>query len=447
MRIAFSLPFEVQERLSTDALRHGHKIVAHCSTARELVSRIGATTPEVAIVAATERHLTRDLVSACDESGVRIVVLAGTEQDRRRAHDFELHETVTLDARWPDLESELIVIPDRLAGRAAPERTPAGPTAPGPPLDGPTLVAPTPAEPTPLDSSPVEAPAVSISEGQGMVVAVWGPAGAPGRTTIAINLAAELAATGKSVALADADTYSGSVAPALGMLDEAPGFAAACRLAAAGALDRAELERVGDYYGSTGGFWVLTGIGRPSRWPELSKPRVIGALKACREWVDITIVDIGFSLERDDETSNDLFAPARNAAGLAAIREADRVVAVGAADPVGLSRFLRAHVELLEIVDRDRILVAMNKLRAGAIGLNPIGQVAQTLSRFGGVQSAAMIPSDTAALDAAILAGRTLADTAPKSTARLAIRDLALSHLLDAPVVTARLRGRRPGRT
>jgi MinD-like ATPase involved in chromosome partitioning or flagellar assembly len=163
--------------------------------------------------------------------------------------------------------------------------------------------------------------------------------------------------------------------------------------------------------------------------------------------VDITIVDIGFSLERDDETSNDLFAPARNAAGLAAIREADRVVAVGAADPVGLSRFLRAHVELLEIVDRDRILVAMNKLRAGAIGLNPIGQVAQTLSRFGGVQSAAMIPSDTAALDAAILAGRTLADTAPKSTARLAIRDLALSHLLDAPVVTARLRGRRPGRT
>jgi MinD-like ATPase involved in chromosome partitioning or flagellar assembly len=320
-----------------------------------------------------------------------------------------LLESAELDAPWADLEKELSVIPARMA-------------------------APTTAGPT--------------SSTRGTVIAVWGPAGAPGRTTVAINLAAELAAAGHSVALADVDTYSGSIAPALGMLDEAPGFAAACRLAGADGLNRGELERIGQRYSSgRGSFWVLTGIGRPSRWPELSAARVAATLAQCREWVDFTVVDTGFSLEHDEEISSDLFAPRRNAAGITALREADRVVAVGAADPVGLSRFLRAHVDLLETVAEGRVLVAMNKLRASAIGLNPVGQVAQTLSRFGGIESAAMIPHDAPALDAAILHGRTLADAAPKSVARVAIRDLVASRLLPTPTGRAKPRALRAVRS
>jgi MinD-like ATPase involved in chromosome partitioning or flagellar assembly len=199
-------------------------------------------------------------------------------------------------------------------------------------------------------------------------------------------------------------------------------------------LTRSELERIGQRYGSgRSSFWVLTGIGRPSRWPELSAQRVATTLQQCRQWVDFTVVDTGFSLEHDEEISSDLFAPRRNAASITALREADRVIAVGAADPVGLSRFLRAHVDLVETIAEGRVIVAMNKLRAGAIGLNPIGQVAQTLSRFGGIESAAMIPYDAQALDAAILSGRTLADAAPKSPARAAIRDLVTSRLLPSP--------------
>jgi MinD-like ATPase involved in chromosome partitioning or flagellar assembly len=257
-----------------------------------------------------------------------------------------------------------------------------------------------------------------------------------------------LAAAGRSVALADVDTYSGSIAPALGMLDEAPGFAAACRLAGADGLNRAELERIGQRYGAgRSSFWVLTGIGRPSRWPELSADRITTTLAQCRSWVDFTVVDTGFSLEHDEEISSDLFAPRRNAASITALREADRVVAVGAADPVGLSRFLRAHVDLVETVAEGRVLVAMNKLRASAIGLNPIGQVTQTLSRFGGIESAAMIPYDSQALDAAILSGRTLADAAPRSQVRVAIRDLVTSRLLPAPTGKGRVRTLRAVRT
>jgi MinD-like ATPase involved in chromosome partitioning or flagellar assembly len=394
-RIAFALPFESEERLASQAVRHGHEVVARCSTAHELASRIEATKPDVAIVAASERHLTGALVAECDEAGVRVLPLVGSEVERRHASELGLLESADLAAAWSEIEKELAILSTR-----------------------PVVVE-------------AESPDQTALRAGGTVIAVWGPAGAPGRTTVAVNVAAELAAAGRSVALADVDTYSGSVAPALGMLDEAPGFAAACRLAGADSLNRTELERIGQRYGSgRTAFWVLTGIGRPSRWPELSASRVATSLKECRSWVDFTVVDTGFSLEHDEEISSDLFAPRRNAASITALREADRVIAVGAADPVGLSRFLRAHVDLVETVAEGRVIVAMNKVRASAIGLNPLGQVTQTLSRFGGIRSAAMIPFDAAALDAAILSGRTLADSAPRSPARVAIRDLVTSRLL-----------------
>ena len=402
MRIAFALPLEIEDRLASDAVRHGHEIVARCSTAHELAARIDAIRPDIAIVASTERHLTSRLLAVCDDAGVRVLALVSGEVDRRHSAALGLLETADAASEWSALDTMLGIAPPR------PE--------------------------------PVAEPSRSSS---GTVIAVWGPAGAPGRTTVAINVAAELAAAGASVVLADVDTYSGSIAPSLGLLDEAPGFAAACRLAGADSLSRPELERIGQRYQSGhASFWVLTGIGRPSRWPELSAGRVSATIAECRTWVDYTVLDVGFSLENDEEISSDLFAPRRNAASITALRAADRVIAVGAADPVGLSRFLRAHVDLVETVAAGRVIVAMNKIRASAIGLNPLGQVAQTLSRFGGIDSAAMIPLDQPALDAAILTGKTLADVAPRSPVRVAIRDLVASRLLP-PVPASRPRPRR----
>ena len=68
---------------------------------------------------------------------------------------------------------------------------------------------------------------------------MWGPTGAPGRTTVAVGLATELARSGVHTLLADADVYGGVVAQVLGFLDEAPGLAAAVRLANNGQLDLA----------------------------------------------------------------------------------------------------------------------------------------------------------------------------------------------------------------
>jgi MinD-like ATPase involved in chromosome partitioning or flagellar assembly len=255
---------------------------------------------------------------------------------------------------------------------------------------------------------------------------VWGPEGAPGRTRIAIELAAEWAQSGTRVALADADTHAAAVAPALGLLDEAPGFAAACRLAASGALDRRQFERIAQSHrAGRAEFQVLTGIGRPSRWPELTAARIAGVLSAARDWVEVTVVDVAPSFEQDDELMSDLNAPRRHAATIEVLRSADRVIAVGAADPVGLSRFLRGHAELSELVDPHRVITVINKLRSGAIGMGAAAQVRQTLARFGGIDDAVLVPWDLAAFDAALLSGRTLVDAAPRSAARAAIRQLA----------------------
>ena len=412
--VGLCLPVAVEARVAKDLKRNGYRVVLRADSANELRGLMAESTAELLIVGAGVQYLTAPLLTECDDRGIRLVALAGADLERRNAAHVGLREVVPADAPWAELQAALSAGPS--LGTLSNARD----------GDGPVRGAASGGE-------------------HGRVVTVWGPAGSPGRTTLAIGIAAELAAEGFSVALADADTHSGSVAPSLGLLDEAPGFAAACRLAGADALTTAELERVGQRYSSAhGSFWVLTGIGRPSRWPELSAERVVAVFGACRNWVDFTVVDTGFSLENDEEISSDLFAPRRNAATIAALREADQVVAVGAADPVGLSRFLRAHVDLVEVVDAERIVVAMNKVRASAIGLAPSAQVERALRRFGGIVAPVLIPHDQAALDAAVLSGKTLRDVAGKSPARIAVGRMVSARISpDRRVAEPRRRRRR----
>jgi len=96
-----------------------------------------------------------------------------------------------------------------------------------------------------------------VQESLGTIIAVWGPAGAPGRTIVALNLASELARLGQTTVLVDADTYGGCIAQSLSLLDEAPGLAAAARSADQGTLDLAALARLAPEVSA--GLRVLTG--------------------------------------------------------------------------------------------------------------------------------------------------------------------------------------------
>jgi MinD-like ATPase involved in chromosome partitioning or flagellar assembly len=418
-RIALCLPRAATDRLAAELVRHGHTVAATTVDAAELVSRFGDGSVDVALVGAQPSYLDQAVVAAADQNGIRIVALFDGEADRRYAAALGLFELAAIDAPWATVEEGMA------------RRQPAAEVV--------TAASPLPSGPAPA--------------ARGTVIAVWGPVGAPGRTTIAIAVAAQLATTGCAVLLADVDAHGGAVAPALGLLDESPGFAAACRLAGSDSLRHAELERIADRYGSSiGSFRVLTGIGKPNRWPELSAQRVTATIECCRSWVDFTVLDVGASLENDEEISSDLFAPRRNAATIAALRQADVVLAVGSADPVGLSRFLRSHPDLIDVVKTERVIVVMNRVRSSAIGLNPSGQVRATLERFGGIRSTVIVPHDQAAFDSAVLTARTLQDAAPRSPARQAIAELVADHLLPGeptarPDRLRRGRGRRPARS
>jgi Flp pilus assembly CpaE family ATPase len=266
----------------------------------------------------------------------------------------------------------------------------------------------------------VEAPPAGAD---GRVVAVWGPTGAPGRTTVALTLADEIGGLGCPSLLIDADVYGGTIAAMVGLLDESPGIAAACRQAAGGRLDADALA--GLCWQVKPRLRVLTGIPLPSRWTEL-RPTAFGpVLAAARALADVTVVDCGFCLETDEELSFDTVAPRRNGATLAVLDEADVVLVVGAADPIGMQRLVRGLTELREAEVSTPIEVVLNRVRDGVVPGDTERELASALQRFAGCTPAALLPADARALDTALAGGRLLSESSPNSPLRQAIRELA----------------------
>ncbi len=269
----------------------------------------------------------------------------------------------------------------------------------------------------------VDTPEVADEVRQGTVVVVWGPAGAPGRSTVAIGLADELSRLGRDSLIVDADVYGGVVAPTLGLLDESPGLAAACRQAGVSRLGPRELA--GLCWQLAPNLRVLTGIPRADRWPELRASAAPNVLSAARRLADYTVVDVGFCLEADEELSYDTIAPRRNGLTLAMLDAADLVIAVGSADPVGVQRLVRGLSDLRDVEVAAPIWVVVNRVRADAIPGDPARELSAALDRFAGRSPAALLPLDQDAVDAAIALGRSLADARPSSRLRQGIAELA----------------------
>ncbi|MDR5699829.1 AAA family ATPase [Agromyces aerolatus] len=415
-RLIVALDVSTEDRVLADLVEAGHQVLARVVGWRDVLERLDEGAPDVVIVGAGRGTLSAELLDGCDRRGIRLIALAADDRDRALTTRLGLHEVLDADVDWRELERLV------RGGLPAPPRRGAGGAEPA-------------SGQAPAGGDRGRAASVRL-------VSVWGPAGAPGRTTLAINFAAELAATGRNVALVDADPYGGAVATALGLLDEAPGFAAACRLAASGALDRAELERVARRYSSSrGSFDVFTGLVGPSRWPELGADRVSAALTEIRARFDVVVVDTGFSLERDEALTSDQFAPRRNAATFSALGLADRVVAVGLADPIGLSRLVRGYAELAEHVETERVEVVVNRVRSGTLGIDAHVQIRHTLRRFAGIGDVTLLADEPRAADAAIRIAKTLRDAAPRSTLRASIRDFAAQRLTAREAASRRRAG------
>ena len=422
------------------------QIARRCPDLADLLAVAGSGLAQVAMVSADLRSLDRTALDHLRECSVIVVGIypPGDEMAELHLRQLGISTVIPADATGEVIQEALDAL-ERESGPGRPAagapREPGRAGAGGP--DGATESASgSGARARPPDQTRAESPDPASperaghnsqskvadghdNEGQervGLIIAVWGPAGAPGRTTVALNLASELAGLGQPTVLVDADTYGGCIAQSLSLLDEAPGLAAATRSADQGSLDLAVLARLAPEVSA--GLRVLTGIPKAERWPELRAAALEHVLTLTRRLGRFTVIDCGFSLEDDEELSYDTLAPRRNAATLTSLAIADQVLAVGAGDPIGLQRLVRGLQELGTVASPSPAVV-INRVRASAVGPRPEQRIREALSRFAGVDEPRFIPDDPATMDGALLTGRSLAEAAPDSPVRQSLLALA----------------------
>jgi MinD-like ATPase involved in chromosome partitioning or flagellar assembly len=282
---------------------------------------------------------------------------------------------------------------------------------------------------------PVAPPPVPQAS-SGRVIAVWGPKGAPGRTTVAIELAAELAATEPRTILVDGDVYGGDIAQMLAIVEELPTIVWAAQRASTDELSQVILEenlRRVDRSGPV----VLPGVPRADVWSEISEfgwKRLLQTLGGLFSYV---VCDVAFCVEQpaSGPASRDRDAVARST-----VTNADRVVAVCRADPVGIKSFLWAMEDLKELVDLDNVLVVANRVRTGEEQ-----EVGYVLKKHLGKRPRVVFRDRPSDLAAAVASGTPIRDLKPSSEIAIATRDLAAALGADVPArgFLSKLGGRR----
>lgn len=411
---AVHTPAEAGLVAALDSPGTGLTVVRRCADLAEVVALGLAGVAPVGVLSSNLPGLDRAAIARLRDAGLRVVLLADAgDDDRCRGLGAE----AVLPADRPIGDVVRAVRACVETGREdGEEDDDAGARAEAPGM----LPAEAPARP--------DGVAEPGSATPGRLVAVWGPHGAPGRTTVAVNLGAELAALGEETLLVDADTWGGSLAQSLGLLDESPGLAAAVRAAANGTLDADALGRLSPVVEP--GLRVLTGLSRPDRWRELAPAGLDVVWETAREVAAWTVVDCGFSVEDEAGAGFEaMLGPRRNGATLSALAAADVVLVVGAGEPVGIQRLVQALADLADAglpAPGVRRVVVVNRVRASAAGPAPDQAVAAALSRYAGVRDVRIVPDDRPALDRAMLAGTTLREAAPHSPARSAVTSLAV---------------------
>lgn len=388
------------------------RVLRRCADLTELIGAAEAGIGDVAVLelgrgvdAARVAHLRR--------CGVATVVVAeGARAQRALA--------IGADAVVPDGEGLgerlLAVISEVLARRSE--------TGQGAEVGG-QAPAPAPAPGADGAGEAARAPAARM-------VVVWSAHGAPGRTSLALNLASELALQAPTM-LVDADSVAPSLTQVLGVVEETAALPGLCRAAGQGVLDAAALAARSRRLPT--GVLLVSGLTRAERWRELAPDHLDLVWRAARRSVAWIVVDVAGGLEAPPPRGADRWGATRSA-----LAAADDVVVVVAADPVGVRRGVHALTDLDDAGITARRHLVANRVRPSRQG-RAGDAVARALEQFAGTTPVALVPQDPA-FDDALLAGTALRETDRRSPARRAVATLA--GTLAGPVPAQR--ERRPGR-
>lgn len=261
----------------------------------------------------------------------------------------------------------------------------------------------------------------------GALVAVWGPHGAPGRTTVAAALAHALAQRGGSI-LVDADVQAPSLNQVLGLGEQPASVATAARLASRSTLDQEALAALLVPVGP--GERVLGGVGRAGRWRELPPVAMEHVWELSRHLAAWTVVDVAGG-EVEEEVDSYTLEPGRGALVASLLRQADVIVVVGQADAVVMRRLtqLLTGLRQMEAV-RGRLQVVVNRVRTASAGPDPARAVRRVLADRVGSEELVLLPEGPQ-VDRALRHGRSVLEDDADSPLGLALTGL-VNHLAPA---------------
>ncbi|MEY4992948.1 MAG: hypothetical protein RIS82_70 [Actinomycetota bacterium] len=263
----------------------------------------------------------------------------------------------------------------------------------------------------------------------GKIIAVWGPSGSPGKTTIALGLAGELADNGKGVTFVDLDLAASSTGVMLGLGDGPVGIAAAARLVGHSRFDADQFQRLSvEVPVGKCSFRLLAGLASAERWPEIAVDRAEEILAVAAENSDFVIVDLSSSLEANLRHS--ITGLERNAVTWQVLQNAQQVITICSADPVGIARYLREVSALQALRPQGQLLCVVNRLRTSVLGSSAKQQIAETLGRLAQITVDCFIPDDPIATDSAMKSAVSINQAKRSSLARMAISVLTKGLVL-----------------
>lgn len=254
----------------------------------------------------------------------------------------------------------------------------------------------------------------------GKIIAVWGTHGAPGRSTLALALAAYLNEQGSTI-LVDCDINAPSQVQLLGLPEDSSGLASAARLATHGELDSTRLVQT--LLSAKADLQVLTGLGRSGRWRELPVASMNKVWEVCRHTAEYTVVDLSGGLE-EERVEDFAMEPDHDAVAAALLEQADLTLIVGAADPVGIRRLIQLLNSSRQAVG-GRSQVVVNRVRSSTAGADPNSAIGSVLARYTSASDIVYVPADYRLFDKALMQAQPVAVVESRSAAAKSIAKLA----------------------
>lgn len=328
-RIIWCTPGSPDETgLIAGVTQRGFTIVRRCVEAVDVLAAASIEPHAAVVFDVNTPRLSTDTVAAIPGLQQRIVIALASDDDAAfRARSWGIESVVLLD------DADVI---DRIVADLTASR------------------------PAPFERAEAVSTHVSTGGGASGITVVYGPAGAPGRSTMALGLAEAWSRSGDRVCLVDADTVGPSLALLVGMTEDVSGVLVASRYADQAALDVRSLasacRRLDDR------LWLMSGVGSADRWHQLRPASFERVVRKCAEHFDRVVIDTNplLNVEGFDDVLT-AGMPGRDGVTRSALQLSDSVLVVTQPDAVSVVRLSVDLPLVMNMVVHSRVSVVVNR--------------------------------------------------------------------------------------